>query len=435
MENFEIIGANKLKGEVTVNSSKNAAVALILAALINKGKTTLRNVPQIEEVFRLMEVLESIGVKFEKKKRDVTIIPPTKIAIKNINRQSAERTRSIILMIGSLAGRVSEYFIPQAGGCRLGSRTVKPHLFALEEFGVKIKNERGGFFVETKNIHPAKKVILYEMGDTVTENAILVAAQTKGKSLIKLASANYMVQDLCFYLEKLGVKIKGIGTSTLEIEGLKNISKNVSYEIGEDPIEAMFFLSLGAVCGSAILVKRCPIDFLELELLKLKKMGLKSEIVKEYISGNKKTKLVDIRVSAAPLTALEEKIHPLPSVAGINIDNLPFFVPVAMFAKGKTLIHDWVYEERAIYFSELNRLGAKVTLLDQHRVIIEGPSKLSGTEMMCPPALRPAAIILVAMLCAKGKSILRNVYSINRGYENLEERLQKIGANIKRITN
>ncbi len=434
MDNFEIIGGNKLKGEVTVNSSKNAAVALILASLINKGKTTLKNVPQIEEVFRLMEVLESVGVKFKKSGRDISIATPAKIDIKNINRQSAERTRSIILMIGCLAGRVKEYFIPQAGGCRLGSRTVKPHLFALEEFGVKIKNERGGFFVDTKNLHPAKKVVLYETGDTVTENAILVAAQVKGKSIIKLASANYMVQDVCFFLEKLGVKIKGIGTATLEIEGLSNIKKDIVYEISEDPIEAMLFLSLGASCGSDILVKRCPIDFLELEILKLRKMGMKYEIAKEYLSGNKKTKLADVRVQASQLIALEEKIHPLPSAAGINIDNLPFFVPVAMFAKGKTLIHDWVYEERAIYFSELNRLGAKVVLLDPHRVTIQGPSKLIGAEIMCPPALRPAAIILVAMLCAKGKSILRNVYSINRGYEKLEERLQKLGANIKRIS-
>jgi len=433
VEKFEIIGGNKLKGEVTVNSSKNAAVALILAALINKGKTTLKNVPQIEEIFRLMEVLESIGVKFEKKGRDITIITPAKIAIKNINRKSAEKTRSIILMIGSLAGRIKGYFIPQAGGCHLGSRTVKPHLFALEEFGVKIKNERGGFFVNAKNIQPAKEVVLYEMGDTVTENAILVAAQIKGKSTIKLASANYMVQDLCFFLEKLGVKIKGVGAATLEIEGLENINKDIFYEIGEDPIEAMFFLSLGASCGTDILVKRCPIDFLGLELLKLKKMGLKYEIAKRYVSGNKKTKLADIRVYASKLLALEEKIHPLPSALGINIDNLPFFVPVAIFAKGKTLIHDWVYEERAVYFSELNRLGAKMTLLDQHRAIIQGPCKLIGTEMMCPPALRPAAIILVAMLCAKGKSVLRNVYSINRGYENLERRLQKLGADIKGI--
>jgi UDP-N-acetylglucosamine 1-carboxyvinyltransferase len=158
---------------------------------------------------------------------------------------------------------------------------------------------------------------------------------------------------------------------------------------------------------------------------------LKFEISKEYFSKNGRTKLVDIKTYPSKLTALEEKIHPLPSSAGVNIDNLPFFVPVAMIANGKTLIHDWVYENRAIYFTEVNKLGGKVSLLDPHRVYVEGPNKLKASEIMCPPALRPSAIILVAMIAAKGKSILKGVYAINRGYENLEERLRSIGVDIK----
>jgi len=432
MEYFEIQGGKKLKGEVVVNSSKNAAVALLMASLINKGKTVLKNVPQIEEVNRLLEVMESIGVKFEKNGRDLTIIVPKKIAIEKINRVAGERTRSIIMMIGALAGGLRNYTIPQAGGCRLGSRTIKPHLFALENLGVKIKVQAGGFAVSVGKLLSGKKIVLYETGDTVTENLLLAAAQIKGKTEIHLASSNYMVQDVCFFLEKLGVKIRGIGTSTLEIEGVESISKDVEYEISEDPIEAMFFLSIATSSGSALLIKRCPIDFLQLELLKLEKMGFKYEVVKEYLSKNGKTNLVDLKTLPSKLVALEEKIHPLPSSAGINIDNLPFFVPVAIVAKGETLIHDWVYENRAIYFVELNKLGAKVKLMDPHRVLIEGPRKLTGVEMTSPPALRPGAIILVAMLCAKGKSVLKDVYHIERGYENLVERLQKIGAGIEK---
>jgi len=433
MEYFAIKGGKKLSGGVTVNSSKNAAVGLFMASLINKGRTTLKNVPQIEEVNRLVEVMESIGVRFEKNQRDLTIIPPKQIEIEKINRAAAERTRSIIMMIGALSGQLKNYTIPQAGGCRLGSRTIKPHLFALEKTGIEIKVQSGGFFVSVKKLLPGKKIVLYEKGDTVTENILLAAAQIKGKTEIHLASSNYMVQDVCFFLEKIGVKIKGIGTGKLEVEGLGDIKKDVEYEISEDPIEAMFFLSIAASNGSGLLIKRCPIDFLELELLKLEKMGFKYEITKQYLSKNGKTNLVDIKTFPSKLVALEEKIHPLPSAAGINIDNLPFFVPVAIFAKGKTLIHDWVYENRAIYFAELNKLGAKVTLMDPHRVLIEGPKKLKGVTMTSPPALRPGAIILVAMLAAKGKSILKDVYHIERGYENLVERLQKIGVDIKRI--
>ena len=432
MEYFEIRGGKKLSGEITVNSSKNATVAILIGSLINQGKTTLRNVPQIEEVNRLMEVLESVGVRFEKRGRDLTVLPPKNIDIRKIDRVAAEKTRSIILMIGALAGRINEYSIPQAGGCRLGSRTVMPHLFALEKLGIKIKTTNHSFKVSSNKLTANKKVVLYEKGDTVTENILLAAAQTKGKTTVHLASANYMVQELCFFLEKLGIKIGGIGTETLEIEGKGNINKNVSYEIGEDPIEAMFFLSLAVSAGSEILIKRCPIDFLNLELLKLEKMGFKYEIVKEYLSGNKRTKLVDLKTFSSKLTALEEKIHPLPS-SGINIDNLPFFVPIAICAKGKTLLHDWVYEGRSAYFVEINKLGAKIKLLDPHRVEIIGPTALNGAEINCPPALRPGAIILVAMLSAKGKSILKDIYPIKRGYENLEERLQKLGADIKRV--
>jgi UDP-N-acetylglucosamine 1-carboxyvinyltransferase len=433
MEYFEIIGGKKLKGEISVNSSKNAAVALLIGSLVNKGRTTLKNVPQIEEVNRLLEVLESVGVRFVRKGRDITIIPSTRIQIEKINRKAAEKTRSIILMIGALAGKFKDYLIPQAGGCRIGNRTVQPHLYALSNFGLKIKVESCGFRVSHGELKPARKIVLYESGDTVTENALLVASQLKGKTDIHLASANYMVQDLCFFLEKLGVKIKGIGTTTLEVWGNPGIRKNISYEISEDPIEAMFFISIASSTGSNLLIKRCPIEFLELELLKLEKMGFKYKIVKEYLAKNGKTKLADIQTFPSKLTALAEKIYGRP-FPGLNIDNLPFFVPIAIQARGKTLIHDWVFENRAVYFAELNRLGAKITLLDPHRVYVEGPSKLQGAEMMCPPALRPAAIILVAMLAAKGKSILRDVYAINRGYENLEGRLKKIGANIKLIT-
>lgn len=434
MSYFEIIGGKKLGGEVTVNASKNAAVALIMGSLVNRGKTVLRGVPQIEEVSRLLEVLESVGVKIRQKGRNVAIIPPAKIEIEKINRESAKKTRSIILMIGSLLGHFKKYTIPQAGGCRLGSRTIMPHLFALENLGVNIKTEAKGFVVSWKKLIPAKKIVLYEASDTATENVILAAAQIPGKTIIKLASANYMVQDLCFFLEKLGVKIKGIGSMTLEIEGKKNIKKDVEYEISEDPIETMLFLAVAACTKSEILIKRCPIEFLELELLKLSKMGMKLKIGKEYFSKNGRTILCDIKTFPSDLVALSEKIHPAtPSSAGINIDNLPFFVPIAMMAKGKTLVHDWVYENRSVYFTELNKLGGGIALLDQHRVIVEGGKKLKGAEVMCPPALRPAAIILVGMLAAHGKSILRGIYPINRGYENLEGRFQALGADIKRV--
>lgn len=427
--NLKIEGGRKLSGEITTNRSKNAAVALLCASLINRGRTTLKNVPKIEEVARIIEVLESLGVKIQKSGNDLIIQPPAKFKLEKIDTEAASKTRSVLLMIGALIHHESRFSFPHPGGCKLGERTVRPHLFALEKLGVKIKSHETSYEISASKLRPAE-IVLYETGDTVTENALIAASLIPGQTTIKLASGNYMVRDLCYFLELLGVKIEGIGSSTLKITGLEKIECDVEFELSEDPIESMLFLAIAATTNSELTIKRCPIDFLELELLKLEKMGLKFKLSKRYKSANGQTDLVDITTKTSKLKALEDKIHPLP-FPGLNIDNLPFFVPIATQARGTTLIHDWVNENRAIYYMELNKLGAKILLADPHRVYIEGPSELRATEVICPPALRPAAIILIAMLAARGTSVLRNIYSINRGYEDLVTRLKKLGAKIE----
>ncbi len=429
--NFKITGGRKLSGDITVNTAKNSAVALLAASLLNRGTTTLRRVPRIEEVFRIIEVLESIGVRVEwEGEHELRITPPDKFATEHIDREAATKTRSVILLIGPLIHALKNFSIPQAGGCKLGSRTVRPHFYALERFGVKIKTRAETYEVSVGKPKSGEKIVLYESGDTVTENALMAAAGLPRKTVIKLASANYQVQDLCRFLEKLGVKLDGIGTTTLSVEGRADINEPVSFSLSEDPIEAMLFLSIAATTNSSFTIKGAPLEFLELELLKLEKMGMKFKVGKEYLSENGFTRLADIKTLPSRLKALEEKIYARP-FPGLNIDNLPFFVPVATQAAGQTLIHDWVYENRAIYYTELTKLGANVIIADPHRVIVTGPTPLRATEVICPPALRPAAIILIAMLAAPGTSVLRNVYSINRGYEDLAARLRTLGAEIE----
>ncbi len=427
--NFKVIGGKSLSGSITTRTAKNSAVALLCASLLNKGKTTLKNMPKIEEVNRLNEVLNSLDVKTIWEKDDLTIIPPTKLKINNLNQEAAIKTRSVLMMLGALVHHAPNFKLPHSGGCKLGTRTVRPHLFALEQLGVSIISLHDNYEVKAKKLRP-NEIVLYETGDTVTENVIIAASLIKGKTIIKYASANYMVQDLCHYLKLLGVQIEGIGTSTLVIHGQPGINQDVVFQMSEDPIESMLFIAIAATTNSSITIRRCPIDFLELELLKLKKMGWRYQVLKKYKSENNFTNLVDILTKPSKLKALEEKIHPLP-YPGINIDNLPFFVPIATQARGTTLIHDWVYENRAIYYLEMAKLGANIILADPHRVIIEGPTALRATEVICPPALRPAAIILIGMLAAKDTSLLRNVYSINRGYEDLAQRLNKLGAQIE----
>lgn len=426
---FTIEGKRELNGSVETSTSKNGAVVLLCASLLNRGTTTLHKMPRIEEVFRLIEVLESIGVSVEWNNTSVTITPPKKIDLAHIDQEAAERTRSIILFIAPLLKHFTDFRIPQAGGCKLGARTVRPHFFALEPLGVTVETEEEYFHITHDGLLKDREIILYESGDTVTENILMAASISTGTTTVKYASANYQVQELCFFLEKCGVVIDGIGNTNLTITGTDDIDAHIEYTLSEDPPDAMFFIASAILTNSEVTIARAPIEFLELELLKLSKMGLAYTMSEPYLSHNKRTKLVDITTKPSTLTALEEKIYGRP-YPGLNIDNLPFFAVIATQAKGQTLIFDWVYDGRAIHYTELEKLGAEVLLADPHRLYITGPTPLKAADLVCPPALRPAAILLIGMLGAEGTSKLRNIYSIRRGYENLAERLTKLGASI-----
>ena len=437
-QGYRINGGKTLHGSITINTSKNAAVGLLCAALLNKKKTTLVHLAHIEEVYRIIEVLESIGVKTNwiNHDRDLEIIPPRKLNLEKMDIEAARRTRTVIMMMGPLLHHFKSFRLPYAGGCSLGSRTVEPHLHALKSFGLEVDAISNSGFYEAKVVkRPSvdRKIVLTERGDTVTENAIMAAALCPGKTVIVGASPNYMVQDVCFYLQRLGVEIEGVGTTNLVVHGVSRIAKEISYEPSEDPIEAMSFIAAGIVTKSEIEIKRVPIEFLEIELEVLRGMGQKMEISDEYLANNSRTRLVDIKLKKSTLKAPVDKIHPMP-FPGLNIDSLPFFSVIAATANGRSLIHDWVFENRAIYTTELSNLNAKIELLDAHRVFVTGPTNWRPAEMMAPPALRPAVVVMLAMLAAPGRSILRNTYSIARGYENFAHRLVSLGADIEQLS-
>jgi UDP-N-acetylglucosamine 1-carboxyvinyltransferase len=429
--NLRIEGGHELQGNIRLKTSKNAAVSLLCASLLNHGVTRFKNFPRIEEVNRIIEVLNSIGVQTKwLEGNDLEIRRPEELRLDKMDKDAARKTRSVLMLIGSLMHDNASFKIPYAGGCKLGERTVEPHLFALEEFGVGIVATNGHYNV-TVDKKAAGRFALYEVGDTVTENALLAAACTTSETQIDFASANYMVQDICFFLQKLGVKVEGIGTSSLKIKGVPYIKKNITYAPAEDPIEAMFFIAAAVTTNSEITVQRVPVDFVTIELLKLKKMGLDFDQTDRYKAENGHTDLVDVTIHKhnGNLRALTDKIHSLP-YPGLNADNLPYFVPITAVAKGRTLIHDWMYENRAIYYTEMTKIGAQVELADPHRLYVLGPTKFSRADVVCPPALRPASLLLIGMLAADGISTLRSIYTIQRGYEDLAERLNSLGAHI-----
>lgn len=430
--NLRIEGGHELRGEITLKTSKNAAVGLLCASLLNYGVTRFVNFPKIEEVFRIIEVLQSIGVKVRWIGSDLEIRRPEKLNLDDMDAEAARKTRSVLMMMGPLLHDYKEFKIPYAGGCKLGARTVEPHLFALENFGLDVVATKGHYNVTVKK-KPAGRIVLYESGDTVTENTLTAAARTPEETIIQYASANYAIQDVCLYLKRLGVKIEGIGTTTLKVQGVPFIKKNITYAPAEDPIEAMFFISAAVATNSSITIRRVPIDFVSLELLKLRKMGLRIDQTERYKANNGYTDLVDLTIHRhnGELVALRDKIHPNVYPAGLNADNLPYFVPIAGVTKGRTLIHDWMYENRAIYYTEMTKVGMNVELADPHRLFVLGPTKFSRADVVCPPALRPASLLLIGMLAAEGVSTLRNIYTISRGYEDLAGRLNSLGARIQ----
>lgn len=430
MSYLVINGGKGLRGNIKNQTAKNSAVAILCACLMIKGRTLLKDVPRIEEVNRILEILESAGVKIKKTGRNILVDVPDKLNLENLNRAASEATRSSILFWGALARRAREYKLYKSGGCHLGERTVRPHWYALKNFGIKIESKECFYEVKNPERLSAGKVVMYESGDTTTENTIMAAVQAPGVTTIKMASANYMVQDLCYFLERAGAKIKGIGATTLTITGVRTLKPVAGYPIMPDPIAAMTYISAGIATSSHVKVINCPLEFLELELLKLETMGQKYKIKNERKSQNGKFIVADIEIFPSKLVALLDKIYGRP-FPGLNIDNLPLFVPILAKAEGRTLMHDWAYENRAIHYLELSKMGAKITLLDPHRLLVEGPTEFVSGELESPPALRPAAALLICMLSAKGRSVLKNTYMIDRGYENLYEILNRAGADIK----
>ena len=281
---FQINCGKKLSGTIKTNFSKNGSVGLLCASLLNKGVTTLHGIARIEEVNRVIEILESIGAQIKwQDKNTAQITPPKEFLMDKINIDSAIKTRSVIMLMGPLAHLMPSFSLPHAQGCKLGKRTISAHTYALEDLGINIKTTNSSYNIKVNKLKPAN-IIMYEAGDTACENVLMAAAKIPGITTISFASANYMVQEICFFLEKLGVKIEGVGTTNLTVYGIKDINTDIEYWNSEDPIESMMFISAGIITDSHITIARSPIDFLSLEMEKLKRMNLKYKLSKISIS-------------------------------------------------------------------------------------------------------------------------------------------------------
>jgi UDP-N-acetylglucosamine 1-carboxyvinyltransferase len=419
-EKFLIYGGKPLKGEIEVRGAKNATFPVLTAGILTKETCRISNLPLIEDVFRMVEILESMGAKISWRGKRTLELKTKEIDPSRINKNLILKLRGSVLFFGPLLARFGQVTLPQPGGCLIGARPISTHLDAFSQLGVDIKIEKEGFNLKLKR--PLKNnltVILDEISVTATENILLFCSYFPVKVILKIADCDYQVLELIKFLKKMGVKIRWLLPHTLLIQGQRRL-KGVEHRLIYDPIEAGTFIIAAASTKGNVLVRNVELSFLDLPLKKLRDFGVPLKIM----SPNS--------VKILPWRVLKiNKIQSLP-YPGIPSDLQSVFGVLATQAKGPTIIHDPLYEGRLKYLEELNKMGAKIFFSDPHRAVIEGPTPLFGAELG-PLDLRGGVALIIAGLIARGKTVINNVYQVDRGYEKIEERLQKLGANIKRI--
>lgn len=418
MDFFEIYGGKKLKGEIEVRGSKNAATPILAATLLTAKECVISNIPLIEDVFRMIEILESVGAEVKWLGERRISVRAENIHPEKIDTEKVKQLRSSILLLGSLSARFDKFNLNHPGGCAIGARPVGTHFDALSKMGVKITKKEKIYEVDAKK-RKGGKVVLGELSVTATENALMLAAGISGKTIIKIAACEPHIEDLGKFLMSMGAKIKGLGTHTIEITGSKRL-KGANHAIIPDANEAATFLMMGVATGSRIKVKNVVEDHLDLVLEKLRQFGADFKVGKNWIEVVPAKKLKAV-------SKVDTRTYP-----GVPSDVQAPFGVLATQAEGDTLVHDSLYEGRFNYVKEIDKMGAKAEVLDVHRVIIQGPTKLYG-KIITSYDLRAGASLIIAALLAEGKTIIKNIHQVDRGYEKIEERLRKLGADIKRV--
>ncbi|MEK7541165.1 MAG: UDP-N-acetylglucosamine 1-carboxyvinyltransferase [Patescibacteria group bacterium] len=419
-EKFIINGGKMLQGTIEVMGSKNAALPILAATILTKEPCIIGNVPLIEDVMRLIDIIKSMGAKVEWiEERKI------KIECKNINpKKIPERVvgylRGSALLWGPLLSRFDNFKTISPGGDIIGARPLDTHFDAFLQMGVDVKQKgKFNYFKKIKKIKEDIIVILNEFSVTGTENVLLFASSIPQKITLKIADQDYQVQELAKVLRKMGAKIKP-GFHEFEVEGAEKL-KGFEHNLIADPIEAGTFVIAVLATKGEVLVKNVEMDYLTLFFKKMAAFGANFEF------PDKKS----VKVLSSPKLAIT-KIQSLP-YPGIHTDLQSPFGILATQTKGSTLIHDPLYEGRLKYLEELNKMGADIIFCDPHRAIVNGPTNLHGIEV---PSLdlRSGASLIIAGLVARGTTTINNAYQIDRGYEKIEERLQKLGADIKRVS-
>jgi UDP-N-acetylglucosamine 1-carboxyvinyltransferase len=418
METFRIHGRKKLSGTIPVYGLKNAATPIIAATLLSTERSVLDNVPRIEDVSRMLEIIESLGAKVEWLGDRTVAITPKDIDPSRMNQDLVKCLRSSIFLLGVLAARFDRFELRQPGGCVIGARPIGTHIDALTKLGVSIESQEKGYVVDAAG-RRAGKVVLKEQSVTATENAMLLAALLPGETVIRVAACEPHIVDLGHFLEKMGVRVSGLGTHSITLCGRPDL-RGATHTIVPDHNEAATFLILGAATRSEITVEHAREDDLDIVLEKLREFGAQFTIGHSSITIHPPEQLQAV-------TKIDTRPYP-----GIPTDIQAPLAVLATQAMGETLIFDTMFEGRFNYASELEKMGARLTVLNPHQVLVHGPTPLHGTVIKSFD-LRAGASLIIAALAAAGETVIEDIYQVDRGYEAIEKRLAAIGADITRV--
>ena len=416
MKKLEVFGAKKLKGQIEISGSKNASLPILAATLLSKKKIILKNLPKVRDIETMLLLLESLGSKI-KNLKDKTIINNSNQNKTFASYNLVKTMRAGILVLGPLLAKFGKARVSSPGGCSIGVRPIDIHLKALSKLGVKYKIIQGYVHASAPKGLIGSKIRFSKISVGATENLIIAASLAKGTTILSNCAIEPEINDLVNFLIKIGCNIKWIAKRTLKIIGVKEINE-ATYTVMFDRIEAGTYLVAAAVTEGNLKIKNVKPHIIQTEINTLKKIGAKINLKKEeiHIVGNKKIKSTNIKTAPYP---------------GFPTDLQAQIMVLLCKANRKSLIKEDIFENRFMHVGELNRMGAQISI-NGNRALVRGNTNFQAAELMATD-LRASVSLILAALSANGKSVINRIYHLDRGYEDLEKKLKKVGAKIKRV--
>ncbi|GIK08685.1 MAG: UDP-N-acetylglucosamine 1-carboxyvinyltransferase [Anaerolineaceae bacterium] len=425
MEQFIIEGGHPLRGEVTPGGNKNAALPLLAACLLTEEPVVLRNVPRIRDVSDMRHLIESLGVEVEDLGDNAWRITARTIRPTDLDPGLCRRIRASILLAGPMTARAGELRLSPPGGDVIGRRRLDTHILALRALGAEVNYGRTLEFLARGGLKGAD-ILLDEASVTATENAIMAAARARGVTVIRNAASEPHIQELCRFLNKLGARIENIGSNTLHIEGVERL-RGGEFAVGPDYLEVVSLIGAAAVTRGELRIRNAGVNYLEMIAQVFRRLGVTWEVEGDdlLVPANQPLEMVSDLGGVIP----EIKTNVWPA---FPTDLMSIAITVATQAAGSALFHDWMYSGRMYFTDKLVGMGARIILCDPYRCLVQGPNQLIG-ENLESPDIRAGMSLLLAALAADGKSVIRNVGQIDRGYERVDAKLRAVGAQIERV--